>query len=70
MTLRRTTQPSGASSAPSFLGEAVRHIADQLNVMGLFYNVNTTMVSKRMGRVTPGSQNATQAWNVEEWDVQ
>lgn len=52
------------------LGRAVRHISEQLNVMGIFYNVQPTLISNRLRNVTAGYHNSTQAWNAEEWDVQ
>jgi peptide/nickel transport system substrate-binding protein len=48
------------------LGRIVHRISDELIVMGLFYDVRTYMVSKRLANVTP-AYNTT--WNVREWDI-
>lgn len=48
------------------LGRVVHRISDELIVMGLFYDVRTYMVSKRIMNVTP-AYNTT--WNVQEWDI-
>jgi peptide/nickel transport system substrate-binding protein len=48
------------------LGDIVYHISDQLIMMGLFYDVKSFMVAKRLVGFTP-SDNAT--WNAQEWDV-
>src|SRR5207247_7959511 len=47
------------------LGEIVGHISDQLNAMGLFYDVGTTLVSNRL--VDVPVQNPTA--NIHEWDL-
>jgi peptide/nickel transport system substrate-binding protein len=47
------------------LGQIVHHISDQLNAMGLFYDLRTTLVSNRLEHVT--AQYPT--WNAHEWDL-
>ena len=47
------------------LGQIEHHMSDQLNVMGLFYDLRTTMVSNRL--VNSGVQVPT--WNIQEWDL-
>lgn len=47
------------------MGQIVHHISDQLNAMGLFYDVRTMLV--RNGLVNIPAQNST--WNVHEWDL-
>ncbi len=52
------------------LGQIVHHMTDQLVWMGLFYNVEATMVANRLANA--GSNNtgsSTQAWNAAEWDL-
>ncbi len=46
-------------------GAIVHHISDQLNAMGLFYDLRTTLVSNRLMNVP--AQNPT--WNIHLWDV-
>jgi ABC-type transport system substrate-binding protein len=47
------------------LGQIVHHISDQLNVMGLFYDTKTTLVSNRLAPVHAQSTG----FNALEWDV-
>lgn len=51
------------------LGQIVRHMTEQLNVMGLFYSTEPTMIGNRVKNVTARKVSATQAWNAHEWDV-
>jgi ABC-type transport system substrate-binding protein len=54
-------------SAPRMevFGQIVRHISDQLNAMGLFYDLRTTLVGNRL--MNAPAQNPT--WNVHLWDL-
>jgi peptide/nickel transport system substrate-binding protein len=47
------------------LGQIVHHISDQLNVMGLFYDLRTTLISNRLEHVS--AQYPT--WNAHEWEL-
>ncbi len=47
------------------LGQVVHHISDQLNVMGLFYDVRPTLIGNRLQNAYV--QNPT--WNVHEWNL-
>jgi peptide/nickel transport system substrate-binding protein len=47
------------------LGQVVHHISDQLNAMGLFYDVGTTLVGNRLVNVPASNPTA----NVHEWEV-
>jgi hypothetical protein len=47
------------------LGQIVGHMSDQLNVMGLFYDLRTTLVSNRL----QNSGVAVPTWNVHEWEL-
>jgi len=47
------------------LGQIVHHVSDQLNVMGLFYDLRTTLVSNRLEHVS--AQYPT--WNAHEWEL-
>lgn len=47
------------------LGEVVRHITEQLNIMSLFYDVQPSLIGNRLQNVT--TQNLT--WNIHLWDV-
>lgn len=51
------------------LGQIMRHISDQLNVMGLFYHVYPTMIGVRLVNIYAGREGSTQAWNAEQWDL-
>jgi ABC-type transport system substrate-binding protein len=47
------------------LRQVVHHISDQLNVMGLFYDLRTTLVSNKVTNMP--ANNPT--WNVHLWDL-
>ncbi len=52
------------------LGEILHHQSEQLNIMGLFYNVQSVAIGKRVEHVTnSGVLGFNQAWNAQEWDV-
>ncbi len=51
------------------MGEIIRHISDQVLIMGIFYNVSPTLLSNRLINVGAAGHGATQAWNAHEWDV-
>ena len=48
------------------LGQIVAHISDQLNMMGLFYDTDTTMINKRLRNANVTERGM---WNVPLWDV-
>lgn len=47
------------------LAQLMRHVSEQLVMMGLFYNVQPTMIGNRLRNVPAGKPG----WNVHEWDV-
>ena len=47
------------------MGQIVAHMTDQLNVMGLFYDLRTTLVNNRVQNA--GVQVPT--WNIHEWEL-
>jgi len=49
------------------LRQAMRHISEQLNMMGLFYDPDVEFASNRLLNV---GINDTEVWNVHLWDVQ
>jgi peptide/nickel transport system substrate-binding protein len=51
------------------MGQIVRHISENVVIMGMFYNVAATLLSTRLINVGAAGQGATQAWNAHEWDV-
>jgi peptide/nickel transport system substrate-binding protein len=51
------------------MGQVVRHISDQVLILGIFYNVSPTLFSNRLLNVGAAGQGATQAWNAHLWDV-
>jgi peptide/nickel transport system substrate-binding protein len=53
------------------LGQILNHMSDQLNIMGLFYDTETTAIGKRLHNVTPNAKElgTTAMWNVADWDV-
>lgn len=53
----------------SIIGEIIYHIADQVTLMGLFYDSEPTMIGSRLRNVAARHVRSTQAWNAHEWDV-
>ncbi len=54
------------------LGQIVRHISENLNIMGIIYNSSPTLISNRLVNVGAGGGgggSANQTWNAHEWDV-
>jgi len=52
------------------LGDIIHVMTDQLTQMGLFYNIEPTMVGNRLVNVTERkASRSTQAWNAAAWDV-
>jgi ABC-type transport system substrate-binding protein len=47
------------------LGQIVHHMTDQLNVMGLFYDLRPTLVSHKVQNISASYPT----WNVHEWDL-
>ncbi|HEY3115548.1 MAG TPA: ABC transporter substrate-binding protein, partial [Chloroflexota bacterium] len=43
--------------------------SDLLPSLGLFYQVDTTLLADRLLGIPPNGRRATQAWNVEHWDT-
>jgi ABC-type transport system substrate-binding protein len=50
------------------VGQIISHISDQLTILGLFYNTNTTMISNRLGHAS-ADQRARITWNAHQWNV-
>jgi peptide/nickel transport system substrate-binding protein len=51
------------------IGQVIHHISDQLPYMGLFYDTEPTLVNNRVLGVGPSRGDATQIWNVMDWDI-
>ena len=51
------------------LGQIVRHLMDQLPWMGLFYDVEPTIIASRLDRATGKGPIGSQAWNAHEWQL-
>ncbi|MBM2809672.1 MAG: hypothetical protein HW416_431 [Chloroflexi bacterium] len=52
-----------------FAVEINRHISENLNVMGLFYDLDAALIGARLRNVMGKGTASTQVWNVHEWDV-
>lgn len=54
------------------LGQILQHMSDQLNIMGLFYDVEITPIAKRIRNVTANSKEmgTTAMWNAHEWSIE
>ena len=56
----------------SVLGGIIRHVAEQLPVMGLYYSGSPDAFANRLVNVSPRGASLTgtnPAWNAHEWDV-
>jgi ABC-type transport system substrate-binding protein len=52
------------------LAQIIHHMTDQLPVMGIHYNTEPVMISKRLMNVTARDVGeTTEAWNAHLWDV-
>jgi peptide/nickel transport system substrate-binding protein len=51
------------------LAQMAAHLAENLPLIILFYDVEPTMVANRLQNVRPRRQPATQAWNIHEWEL-
>jgi hypothetical protein len=49
--------------------DLVHHMTDRVTAMGVFYDVEPTMVGNRLVNVSARIKRSTQAWNAEQWDV-
>ena len=53
------------------LAQAIHHLTDQLNIMGLFYDTEPTLIWNRLqGAAGSSTQGSSMAWNVEQWELQ
>lgn len=51
------------------LARFAHYESDLLPTLGLFYQVDTSLISDRIQGVTTMGRRASQAWNVEQWDL-
>jgi peptide/nickel transport system substrate-binding protein len=51
------------------LAGIMHHMTDQVVPLGIYYNVDPTMISNRLLNIAPGAQGSTPAWNAVAWDV-
>lgn len=51
------------------LARIAHYESDLLPSMGLFYQVDSALIADRIQGVTSNGRRATQAWNVEQWDL-
>ena len=50
-------------------GSILHMVTDQLIVLPLFYDVNTTVANRRLKNVTGIQPSSTDTWNAELWDL-
>jgi len=67
--LDRYLQTIPQQERTSIIGDIIYHIADQVTLMGLFYDSEPTMIGARLRNVAARHVRSTQAWNAHEWDV-
>lgn len=52
------------------MGRIAQHVAEQLSVMGIYYNPSPYGRANRLVSVSPEpAQGSNSAWNAQEWDV-
>ena len=51
------------------MGQIVRHVSENLPILGLFYDAAPTLINGRLANVAAGGPDVTQAWNSYEWDI-
>jgi peptide/nickel transport system substrate-binding protein len=51
------------------LGQVMRHMSEQLNIMTLFYDTEPALISRKLVNVTARPVGSTQGWNVHLWDL-
>jgi peptide/nickel transport system substrate-binding protein len=51
------------------LGQIMHHITENLTQMGLFYQMEPNIVSKRLINVEAKTSGSTPVWNVQDWDL-
>jgi len=51
------------------LGRVIYHMADQVTVLGLYYNARPGAISERLLNVSREWPNAFITWNAHEWDL-
>jgi len=49
--------------------DLVHHMTDRVTAMGMFYDVEPTMIGNRLTNVSARIKRSTQAWNAEHWDI-
>jgi peptide/nickel transport system substrate-binding protein len=49
--------------------DVIHHMTDQAIVLGLFYDMDSTVIADRLVNVGPRQLGSTQARNTEQWDV-
>lgn len=61
------TIPAGERS--QILGQLIRHLAEQLPALGLFYSMRPALVANRLVNFTVETGQSSETWNAELWDV-
>ncbi len=51
------------------LAQAVRHVAEEIPIFGLYYRVQPTMITNRVVGVTARQLMSSEAWNARDWDL-
>ena len=51
------------------VGEILNHMTDRLVVMGLFYDAEPIVMSKRLRNVSAVPVSSRHTWNAHEWDI-
>lgn len=50
--------------------QIIHHVTDQVVILGLFYDIEITMIGSRLRNVLGRGPGVEESWNAHEWDVQ
>jgi ABC-type transport system substrate-binding protein len=68
--IERFFQTIATGERTELLRQILRHQSEQLVIMGLFYNVQSVALGKRVLNVTNSGVNGfNQSWNAQQWDL-
>lgn len=51
------------------LGQIVRHVSENVVLLGMYYDLEPTVYAERLHNVRGKYERTTQAWNIHEWEV-
>jgi hypothetical protein len=58
-----------ASERTEIFNQIVRHVSEQVVILGLFYDVEVTVISSRLKNVPIRNGGFGETWNAHEWQA-